>query len=820
MRKATFVAVVIVQSPVIFAAPQISEAFASRFQISPATSIGDATGATQMAFGPDGRLYVTSYQGEISSFNFNPTTGALTDKQPALASGFGMAFATHAVPGAPSQPYMYVSNSPNFEGIITRLSDSNGNGRWGEVGEVNVDIARGVPIGGHTLDQIQIRGTQLYVGIGARTANGRSGLFTGQFFTDEPSGPVASGGFSQGGDGFSYGETSYNGAIGTIRDLSQVPNITSAAQLRDGPNGTSGNLLAGRDAFLPGAPHATLPYTSTANDKLVVHSAGTRNPYGLAIDSSGELWFTNNYGRADANGDGTSTPHPLDALDDDLSNDVHDQLFRAVAGGDYGYDNTNFRGTPNFPAQTVRSTTFDNLNPSHPNYGTLHDPANPDGLGPSSSSNGLDFGTLDLTGLLATDSQEYALVSRWNDLVTEEAPGTDSIEFRDVVVVDPQSGFTRRLAEGFSNPIDIRADGHGGFLVADWGFPGTIYRITPRSTTSRWNSAESGSWSNAANWTGPVPDSVGAVASFTGAGNGADVNVDSPKVLGTLNFDDVQSYRLIGAGSITIDVAAGFGAINSISGQHELNVPLHLAKNTTINVNATSALVISVAMSAGNGVVITRAGAGTLALRSLRADGAVLNGGITRIIAGGADSLSRVRSLQIAGGAAPTATLDINNTAFIVDYSGSSPLADLRAQIVFARNGGAWNQDGITSSFAALNSSTTSIGIAEASDLGLTEFAGQPLDGDAIIFRYTRLGDANLDGITNINDFALLAAAFNTPGGWSRGDFNYDGMTNIGDFALLAANFGFTVPRTSIPEPVGAILFLGIGNRRCRRFRR
>jgi hypothetical protein len=57
------------------------------------------------------------------------------------------------------------------------------------------------------------------------------------------------------------------------------------------------------------------------------------------------------------------------------------------------------------------------------------------------------------------------------------------------------------------------------------------------------------------------------------------------------------------------------------------------------------------------------------------------------------------------------------------------------------------------------------------------------------LLRHTRLGDANLSGATDINDFSRLAANFNQNGYWATGDLNYDFGTNITDFAILAANF-------------------------------
>ena len=76
--------------------------------------------------------------------------------------------------------------------------------------------------------------------------------------------------------------------------------------------------------------------------------------------------------------------------------------------------------------------------------------------------------------------------------------------------------------------------------------------------------------------------------------------------------------------------------------------------------------------------------------------------------------------------------------------------------------------------------------------------------------RVTKLwsyGDANLDAIVNIADFAALGANFNVPGTvWASGDFNYDGNSNIADFSQLAANFNRSLPSTSargggVPEP-------------------
>ena len=53
----------------------------------------------------------------------------------------------------------------------------------------------------------------------------------------------------------------------------------------------------------------------------------------------------------------------------------------------------------------------------------------------------------------------------------------------------------------------------------------------------------------------------------------------------------------------------------------------------------------------------------------------------------------------------------------------------------------------------------------------------------------TLMGDANLDGATDFDDFPALAASFGERGGWSSGDFDGDGVVQFNDFLLLAANY-------------------------------
>jgi hypothetical protein len=83
-------------------------------------------------------------------------------------------------------------------------------------------------------------------------------------------------------------------------------------------------------------------------------------------------------------------------------------------------------------------------------------------------------------------------------------------------------------------------------------------------------------------------------------------------------------------------------------------------------------------------------------------------------------------------------------------------------------------------------------------------------------------GDANLDGLVDIEDFKALYASYGTAAGWTHGDFNLDGVVDFGDYQALELNYGLTSDGTSVdvgplpaivaaaPEPGGAVL-VGLG---------
>ena len=146
----------------------------------------------------------------------------------------------------------------------------------------------------------------------------------------------------------------------------------------------------------------------------------------------------------------------------------------------------------------------------------------------------------------------------------------------------------------------------------------------------------------------------------------------------------------------------------------------------------------------------------------------------------------RTRSLDITGGG----KLDLGQAALAVTYTVQqpTPLASIRSLIVSGFANGAWTGPGIVSSFA--DASSHAIGYAEFAALGNAPPIFGSVDPSTVLVRYTRYGDADLNGTVNLIDFNRLAVNFNgTNKLWTDGDFNYDGQVNLLDFNKLAVNF-------------------------------
>ncbi len=150
--------------------------------------------------------------------------------------------------------------------------------------------------------------------------------------------------------------------------------------------------------------------------------------------------------------------------------------------------------------------------------------------------------------------------------------------------------------------------------------------------------------------------------------------------------------------------------------------------------------------------------------------------------------LATNRGLETENGLtiAANSVLDITNNHMIIDYAaGTQATVDstIRGYLVSGYAGGLLNgTTGITSSTAAATPGFA-VGYADGADGVVTGLSSGQLE-----LKYTRYGDANLDGVVSGDDFSILAANLGkSAAAWDKGDFTYDGVVSGNDFALLVA---------------------------------
>jgi autotransporter-associated beta strand protein len=385
----------------------------------------------------------------------------------------------------------------------------------------------------------------------------------------------------------------------------------------------------------------------------------------------------------------------------------------------------------------------------------------------------------------------------------------------------------------------------------------TGYGLMTPIGTDTWNGGGSGSsWSTTANW---VNGSFAANAPLVFAGTTQLTNNNNSAAnteYGGITFNAGAGAFVIGGNAINL----GGDIVNNSTSVQTINT--NLAMQTNINFNAASddlaiggqisgsfsltklgthTLILSGANSYTGGTVVS---AGRLLIEPTSSTTSALPTGALSISGSGivqlADNVTAgtalatsnvvLTSLSLTG----TGTLDIGNNRIIIDYS--SPATDPIGSIEqWIENGfdGLSGPSIISSDMASDDASSGlsyGIGYADGAD-GLV--TGLTLGEIEIM--YTLLGDANLDGTVNSEDFSLFSHNLGESGMmWDDGDFNYDGTVNSEDFASFSHNLGQTASLaaaagvlesangfnlTNVPEPVsaGMMVMAGLGILRRRR---
>jgi hypothetical protein len=362
-----------------------------------------------------------------------------------------------------------------------------------------------------------------------------------------------------------------------------------------------------------------------------------------------------------------------------------------------------------------------------------------------------------------------------------------------------------------------------------------------------------------------------------------------PVSLGTLYISNTEMLTFAGSGPLTLSANVADAFVGVEAGSHVIHTPLRLNSPTILHVVDSSVLTVGGPLrSTFSGLEFAKVSGGELRIdgaQSYRPDSLFIAiAGATTISTNaggvaGVASLSvnientalvtfaasqRLAALRIGGGfqgedVAPVAVLEANGSRVIhtnelaVDPTGTLDLAD-NALIVQATpetrasvradvetflaagcSGGTWLGTGITSSTARSDPLT---GLAASlNDRGdgtplFTSFRGNPVDVNSIIVAHSYTGDANLDGLIDIDDYVQIDTGYLEQPAvpwYADGDFNYDDRIDIDDYVLIDSAFvetgdvagvASTIRAVAVPEPGSALLAVAASAWRVLRWRR
>jgi hypothetical protein len=331
----------------------------------------------------------------------------------------------------------------------------------------------------------------------------------------------------------------------------------------------------------------------------------------------------------------------------------------------------------------------------------------------------------------------------------------------------------------------------------EWGTQVTEV-IVPQPGEARWKDPANGSYGADANWFGgATPSSTNHVIfsrATDPAGPGYTVSFGSNPIVDRLSVRQGKvSLDLAGstltatnASQATPGLAVGEhgGAPHlSVLGGSVLADHALVGNDGVLNIDGGAALRVAEALRVRDRGVVNF-NSGQMSVGRLN-----VSGGRVNVASAGGTKVLRTTDVQTSSGG----RIDLTNNAMTIDYApaNGSPLPDVRAQIVSAYNGGAWDGPGIATSSG--NASQFGLGYGEASALTTIPPIFGSVDGSTVLVGFTRYGDADLNGAVNLDDFNRLASSFgSTAAVWTQGDFTYDARVNLDDFNRLAANFGLS----------------------------
>ncbi len=251
--------------------------------------------------------------------------------------------------------------------------------------------------------------------------------------------------------------------------------------------------------------------------------------------------------------------------------------------------------------------------------------------------------------------------------------------------------------------------------------------------------------------------------------NGATIanHAGSTRLVGPVSLSDANTIDS-GGNTLTIDGAlSGTGSITKI-GNGTLDLPQSSDYGGAINISSGS-IVFGPAQKFGALAI----GDGASAMMNERND-----------------SLLMLGSLSLSA----TARLDLNDSDLVVSNGDFAALQSL-ALAGYSSSPDS-SKTGIVSTASQNVEGNTILALFDNAllDTPFPEWAGQSVSANAIIGKYTYLGDTNMDGQVSPVDFTAIDANIGTSVdpriAWFYGDTNFDGNITAQDYTAVDANLG------------------------------
>ena len=403
-------------------------------------------------------------------------------------------------------------------------------------------------------------------------------------------------------------------------------------------------------------------FSATGDNLGVFASTGLNDPCGIAFDSSGNLYVANW---------GSSTIEKFSPAGTDLGVFASSGLDQPAG---IGFDSSGNLYAVNWGNATVEKfAASGGAGSAFASSAGLYHPA------------GLAFdsgGNLYVASYWGTTIEKFSSTGADLGVFASGLAGPDGLAFgSDGSLYEADSGTNTLKKIGVNGSVSV-------FASSGMNDPDFVAVQGSAIVKPCWAAAVSGRWSNAANWTGGVPNAIGAAAVFTVSTTAAlTITLDAPQTVGSLLFGNSAAanvgYTLSGTGSnaLTLDNGGNGATITVINGTHVITAPVLLNDNLTVS-NAGS-LTIS----------------GAIANRSNGPMGITLSGG----------------PLVLAGGNTYSGNTAISSGTLTLAH----PLA-VQNSTVNLGSGGAL-------CFAAGNTNCTLGGLAGAGGLALATAASQPV---------------------------------------------------------------------------------------------